>query len=221
MQTCVIIPAFNESSTITKIIEKCKKYINDILIIDDGSTDNTSVIAKNTGCTVIPHKKRTGKGASLIDGFRWAIENRFESVITLDADYQHDPDDIPKFLKESEKNIFDIIVGNRMSSPEGMPLLRLIINKFMSKVISRISGQHISDTQCGYRWISTDLLKKISLKTIHYDQESEILIEAGRAGYKIGSVDVKTIYGKGKSTIHPFTDTLRFLKLICKYICTR
>jgi glycosyltransferase involved in cell wall biosynthesis len=216
-EVCVIIPAFNEAKTIGQVVKKCREFIKNILVIDDGSIDNTGALAQKAGGFVVRHNTRMGKGASLISGFRWAIENNFKSVITLDADAQHNPEDIHRFLKKSEEG-WDMLIGNRMFNPKGMPLIRYLTNRITSRIVSRLSHQYIPDSQCGYRFISTSLLQKVLLNTIHYDQESEILIEAGRNGFRIGFVEIKTIYNGAKSTINPFLDAVRFFNLVLKYV---
>ena len=142
------------------------------------------------------------------------MENNFDAVITMDADGQHLAQDLPIFIKAAEDFNTHIVIGNRMLNAEGMPFLRVITNQFMSWLISAISKQEIPDTQCGFRLIKCEVLRKIELKTSKFETESEILIKASRMGFKIKSIPIKSVYGKEKSQINPFIDTLRFIKLI-------
>jgi len=216
MRACVIIPAYNESSHLASLICGIKGYSLEILVIDDGSSDNTFNIAKNSQVKVMLNLNNQGKGASLIKGFKYALENHFDAVITMDGDGQHLAQDLPLFIKAAEDPDAHIIIGNRMLNAMGMPFLRVVTNKFMSWLISIISKQKIPDTQCGFRLIKSEVLKKVALKTTKYETESEILIKASWMGFKIKSVLIKSVYGKEKSQINPFIDTFRFVKLISK-----
>jgi glycosyltransferase involved in cell wall biosynthesis len=217
MKVLVVIPAYNEAEHIYNLIKEVKNYHLKILVIDDGSSDDTYNIAKGLEVNVMLNLRNQGKGASLIKGFRYALENDFEAVITMDADGQHQPKDLPLFLKAAEDKDVHIVIGNRMLKAKGMPLIRVATNKFMSWFISFIGRQSIPDTQCGLRLIKRKVLERIELKTSKFETESEILIKASRMGFKIKSVPIKSIYGEEKSRINPFSDTLRFFRLIYKW----
>lgn len=217
MRALVVIPAYNEAGYILNLIKEVKNHHLEILVIDDGSSDNTFNIAKSLQVNVMLNLRNQGKGASLIKGFRYASENNFDAVITMDADGQHQPQDLPVLIKAAEDKDTHIVIGNRMADTKGMPFIRVVTNKFMSWFISGISRQYIPDTQCGFRLIKREVLNRIELKTTKFETESEILIKASRLGFKIRSVPVKSIYGKEKSRINPFFDTLRFFRLIYKW----
>ena len=134
----------------------------------------------------------------------------------MDGDGQHLPEEIPNFIRIAEHSNGSIFVGNRMSKTRNMPLLRILTNKFMSWLISQVARQKIYDTQCGFRLIKSDVLRKVSLKTSKFEIESELLIEASRLGFKIESVPIKSVYAGEKSQINPFLDTIRFIKFILK-----
>jgi len=216
MKYLVVIPAYNESRQIANLIREIKNHHLEILVIDDGSADNTFNIAKDSQVNAMLNLNNQGKGAALIKGFKYAVENNFDAVITMDADGQHLPQDLPFFIKAAEDINVSIVVGNRMLNTAGMPFIRVITNKFMSWVISLISKQDIPDSQCGLRLIKAGVLKSIELKTSKFETESEILIKASRMGFKIKSVPIKSVYGRKSSQINPFIDSLRFLRLICK-----
>lgn len=214
MKLCVIIPAFNESKAIGGIVNTIRKLGLEVLVIDDGSADNTAEIASSCGATVIKNKVNKGKGAALAMGFHYALDKAMEAVITMDGDGQHSPEDIAVFLKTIPDLNSGIIIGNRMSKNRNMPLVRVLTNKFMSRLISLIIKQEIPDTQCGFRLIKNEVLRVLDLRTCKYDTESEILIKAARSGFKINSVPINTIYRGEKSKINPLIDTIRFFKLI-------
>lgn len=206
------MPAYNESRIIGPLLENIKPLGLDIIVIDDGSTDATADIAEKKGAIVIKNETNRGKGASLKRGFEYTLKLDYESVITIDADGQHNPESIKDFIATQEKTSADIVIGNRMRNTENMPLVRIATNRFMSWLISQASKQNIPDTQCGFRLIQKDILKNITLLASRYDMESEILIEAAKKGYKIESLPIETIYQGEKSQIHPVRDTLRFIK---------
>jgi glycosyltransferase involved in cell wall biosynthesis len=216
MKTCVVIPTHNESKAIGEIIKQIRAQNLEVVVIDDGSRDNTPEIAEQYGATVLRNKDNLGKGASLIQGFGYALEKDCDAIITMDGDGQHLPEEIPFFLRLAKYSETGIFVGNRMSKPKSMPYTRLLTNKFMSWLISKVTKQKIPDTQCGFRLVKKEVLKSITLSTSKYEIESEMLIKAARHGFKIESVPIKALYGEEKSQINPFIDTLRFIRFIVK-----
>ncbi len=220
LKVCVVIPAYNESGSIVTIVKQIKEQGLDVLVIDDGSADNTGKIAQDNGAIVLKKQRNEGKGAALISGFHYALNKEFDAVITMDADGQHLPCEIPFFLERSVNLNSSFVIGNRMLRRQNMPFIRVITNKFMSWLISKITKQEIPDSQCGFRLIKCGILRKINLQTSNYDTESEILIRSSRLGFKIESVPIKTIYKKETSHINPFFDTLRFLRLIINELFT-
>jgi hypothetical protein len=162
-----------------------------------------------------------GKGQSLIRGFHYILEQGFDSVITIDADGQHDPAEITRFIGTAIASPNAIFVGNRLIQPVGMPWSRLLTNKIMSWAISLIAKQKIPDTQCGFRLIKNVLLQNLKLKTANYEIESEVLLRAARLGYTIESIPISSIYRNERSQINPCVDTVRFLRFIVRELFTR
>jgi glycosyltransferase involved in cell wall biosynthesis len=220
MKTCVIIPTYNEAKKIGKLVTEIRQQGLGIVVIDDGSRDNTSEIARNNGATVLRNDINQGKGASLIMGFNYALSNGYDAVITMDGDGQHLPEDIPFFMRLAKYSESGILIGNRMQKTKTMPTIRFLTNKFMSWLLSCLAKQDIPDTQCGFRLIKKEVLEKVALATSKYETESEILIKSSRLGFKIESVPIKTIYGAEKSQINPFIDTLRFIRLMLRELWT-
>ncbi len=216
MLSCVIIPTFNESKAIGGLIRQIHKLGHKVIIIDDGSIDETASIALDCQAEVLRNSKNLGKGASLIKGYNFAIAQGFDTLITMDGDGQHASADIPAFIERAQNSACVIIVGNRMAMTKGMPFLRILTNRFMSGFISLLTKQYIPDTQCGFRLIKKEVFTKINLSTSKYETESELLIRAAHLGFKIESIPVRTIYSGEKSQINPLVDTLRFLRLIFK-----
>ncbi len=216
MKACVVIPTYNEARAIANLVRKIKQQELEVVVIDDGSYDNTFRIAEDSGAVVLHNLNNEGKGASLIKGFSYALDKDFDAVITMDGDGQHLPEEIPYFVRLAQYSNSGIFIGNRMFKIKNMPSVRVITNKFMSWLISFVAKQRIPDTQCGFRLIKKEVLEKINLKTSKYETESEIIIKASRLGFKVESVPIKTIYNGEKSQINPVIDTLRFIKFIVR-----
>jgi glycosyltransferase involved in cell wall biosynthesis len=216
MKICILIPIHNEGEHIGKIVEGLRNKGYDVIVVDDGSTDNSGKVAREKGAHVLSHEKRMGKGKSLRDGFDYAVQSRYEGVITLDGDGQHHIDDIDQFTNKVKISRSSFIVGDRMHDPKGMPLIRFLVNRIMSFIVSLVCHQKIPDSQCGFRFIKTEVLKSIHLSSSDYEIESELLIQACKNGFKVDAVPVRTIYSNEISKINPVTDTIRFLKYIGK-----
>lgn len=216
MKICVLIPSYNESKTIGSLVSKVRSQGLDVLVIDDGSNDQTAEIAKDSGAEVLRHQQNMGKGASLKEGFAYVLKRDYEAVIIMDGDGQHSPDDLPKFIQAQNKLDADIISGDRMSVSKGMPTVRWITNKVMSYLISKICQQQIPDSQCGFRLIKRAVLKDLDLTSANYEIESEMLIAAHRKGFKIKSIPIQTIYAKEASRINPVIDTIRFFRYLIR-----
>ncbi|MCD5398068.1 glycosyltransferase family 2 protein [candidate division NPL-UPA2 bacterium] len=224
MRVGVLIPAYNEEGTIFSLIKDLlalfadrQDLVEEIIVIDDGSTDNTRREAEKAGARVVFHPENRGKGAALNTGFQYALQRGFEAVITMDGDGQHDGAEIPAFLEKAQEKEAHIIIGNRMGNVENMPQVRFWTNRTTSRVVSALAHQKIDDSQSGYRLIKKEAFQNINLVTSNFDAESEILVKASRQGYKITSVPIKTIYmDKFSSKIKPFQDTLRFIRLVVR-----
>ncbi len=213
---CVLIPAYNEARTIGGIVREIKVLGLVVYVVDDGSGDRTAIIAEAEGAVVIKHEKNMGKGASLRDGCSSILKKDFDAVIIIDGDGQHEVKSIADFIKEMEASGGDIVIGNRMLDTGQMPYIRQKTNWFMSYLISKIIGQYIPDTQCGYRLIKREVLENVRFDSSNFEIESELIIKAGWQGFKISSVPIKTVYKDEKSRINPIVDTLRFMAFILK-----
>lgn len=214
MDICLLIPAYNEERTIGQVVSKARKIIESVVVVDDGSRDATAQIARDSGALVLEHPANRGKGAALCTGFQYALARRYDAVITMDSDGQHDVDDITGFLKAFNEIGSGIIIGSRMQDISTMPAVRKCTNKLTSFVGSLLAHQKLEDSQSGFRLISSDVLRAVELQTSGYEMESELLIKASKAGFRITSVPIKTIYGQEVSKINPVVDTGRFLRLL-------
>ena len=216
MKVCVLLPSYNEEKHIDRLIKRIKNYVTDVIVVDDGSSDRTGEIASMEGAFVIRHNTNKGKGASLRDGFDYCRGLDYDAVIVMDADGQHKPEEIPKFIEVGSKNGDVIVIGNRMQDVSRMPILRRLTNQCTSFLISMFARHDVPDSQCGFRLIKRNVLKNLKLSTSNYDTESEILIEAARNNFQIISMPITTIYEGQYSNINPVVDTLRFFWLVLR-----
>ncbi len=210
----VLLPAYNVEKHLRDLVARIRLHTDNLLIVEDGSKDNTLQIIKDMNVEHIAHPQNKGKGASLNDGFAYLTSKPIDYVLTMDSDGQHAPEDIPNFIAGAKETRADIILGNRMDNPVGMPTIRYLTNRFTSWIITRMCGQRVPDSQCGFRLISKKVLESVIVESNNYDAESEILIKSARIGYRVANVPVRTIYGLEKSTISPIRDTIRFFRLI-------
>ena len=218
MKTCLLLPAYNESRTIGQIIQESAEFIREIVVIDDGSSDETAEIAATCGAVCLANATNRGKGNALRKGFAYALEQGYELVLTMDSDGQHQPADIPRFLGHFEDTHPDILIGARATQDlrTSMPLHRRMNNCFISYVGSKLCGQHVSDFQSGYRLIRAEVLRQVRLETERYEMESELLIKAGRLGFRIESLPIQTRYGNEISHIKPLREIWLFTKLFLR-----
>jgi len=215
---CALIPSYNEANTVGGITKDLKACGMTVYVIDDGSTDRTAAVAQAAGAIVISQPKNMGKGAALGEGFKRVLKDGFDATLVMDGDGQHQVKDVDKFLARMKDTGSDIIIGNRMADTASMPYIRVITNRFMSNLISRISKANIPDSQCGFRLIKKAVLEKIELESSNYETESELIIKAARAGFKIESVQIAAVYRNEKSRINPVLDTIRFVILMVKIL---
>jgi glycosyltransferase involved in cell wall biosynthesis len=213
-----VIPAYNAGPHLAAVIEKVARHVprGRIVVVDDGSTDDTRTAAAQAGARVVAHPENRGKGAAIRTGIAEAATLGVPYAILLDADGQHNPDEIPAFVARARATGADLVVGNRLGASRNMPWLRLATNHVTSGVVSLLAGRRVPDSQNGYRLIRLAHFARFPLTTSRYEIESEMIIRAGRAGGKIASVPVETIYAGEKSFINPFVDTYRFLRMVAK-----
>ena len=213
-----VIPAYCEEKHIGEVVLRTRAQLDHVLVVDDGSTDRTAAHARAAGAEVIVHPKNLGKGEAIKTGLRLWFERGFDYVIILDADGQHRPEEIDRFIAATAPPMVSkFLVGNRMNDVSHMPFLRRVVNGYMSKQISRVCGQHIPDTQCGFRMLHRQLIPDMLGGAERFDYETEMLIFASQKGHRVDSVPISTVYSDEVSSIHPVRDTLRFLKLMERY----
>ena len=213
-----VIPAYHEERHVRGVAERVCAQLDHVLVIDDGSTDATAARAREGGAEVIIHPENRGKGESIKSGLRhWLARPEIEFILLLDADGQHLPEEISRFFAAAAATEAGLFIGTRMNDVRDMPFVRRTVNRYMSRRISRLCGQEVPDTQCGYRMVHRTLAPHLLDGASRFEYETEMLIIASRQGFRIASVPISTIYSDEVSSIHPVRDTLRFLKLMRRY----
>jgi glycosyltransferase involved in cell wall biosynthesis len=213
-----LIPAYNEVARVGEVVAQVRPQVDEVIVVDDGSDDGTAAAAEKSGARVLRHEQNRGKGGAIATALDYFGRSDAEFAILLDADGQHDPVEIVKFVETAGREQADIVVGTRMGDTGAMPVVRRLTNEFTSWVTSRLARQRIPDSQCGYRLLRRNVLKDLRLSTARFETETEMLIQAARAGHRIISLPIRTIYESGHTShIHPVRDTIRFFKFVRKY----
>jgi len=217
MRIAAVIPAFNEERNIAAVVEGVHPFVTTTVVVDDGSVDNTASAADAAGAIVLRHESNVGKGAALKTGFRYLMERGYDGAVTIDADGQHDPAEIPLFIAAA-KHGYDMVIGNRMSNVSTMPFIRRFANHISSLLTSLFLGQNVPDSQNGFRYYKLSSVLSLSLNADKYDLETEVIFKVGRAGYRIGWVPTRTIYRtEARSKFNSLTDSLRFIGVLVRY----
>jgi glycosyltransferase involved in cell wall biosynthesis len=217
-KVAAVIPAYQEQVHVRDIAERTRAQLDNVLVIDDGSNDATAIRARESGAEVVVHPQNRGKGEAIKTGLAyWLERSEIEWVVLLDADGQHLPEEIGRFVAAVAATDAGLFVGTRMNDRARMPFVRRTVNGYMSRRISRLCGQEIPDTQCGFRMLHRGLLPHLLAGTSRFDYETEMLILASRQGFRIDSVPISTVYSDEVSSIRPVRDTLRFFDLLRRY----
>jgi glycosyltransferase involved in cell wall biosynthesis len=213
-----VIPAYQEARHIAEVARRTRAQLEQVLVVDDGSNDETAEQARAGGAEVILHPRNCGKGETIRTGLRHWFDAGMDYIVLLDADGQHRPEEIPRFIQAANGNPdIRIFLGSRMSDTASMPFIRRIVNRYMSGKVSRACGQRIPDTQCGFRMLHRDLIPDLLGGADRFDYETEMLLVASRKGYRIVAVPITTVYSDEISSINPVRDTLRFFALMRRY----
>jgi glycosyltransferase involved in cell wall biosynthesis len=212
MKMIALIPAHNEAPRITPVITAARQHLP-VLVVDDGSTDDTIAMARAAGADVLAQNPNQGKGAALKAGFRRALDEGCDAVLMLDADGQHDPAEIPAFLATQAAQPHDLLIGARDFSH--MPFSRRLANTLGQGLFSWALGQPIRDNQSGYRLVSRRLIEaSLQSKLGGFEFEVDMIVICTQRGWALGWVPIRTIYGAEKSHISPLKHIGRFLRLV-------
>jgi glycosyltransferase involved in cell wall biosynthesis len=200
-----LIPAYRCEATIGAVVEGFRAHLPEVLVVDDGSDDETAPRARRAGARVLERERNGGKGAAIRDGLELLLAGEVTHVLLADGDGQHDPADAPKLLEAGRAGA-DFVIGSRMAEPSAMPSYRYWTNFIGSQILSKMTGHRIEDGQSGYRLVSRRALDGLELKSRGYLIETEMLIKTAARVREFVQVPVRVIYG-GPSHYRPFRDT--------------
>ena len=219
MRVAVVIPAFNEAAMIAEVVRGALRHAQTVIVVDDGSADDTVAQLADLAVTVIENGTNLGKASSMARGFAAALAQSVDAVITLDADGQHRPEDIPRLIAAANAYPGDIVIAARLRGRDRMPRLRRFGNWQADFWIAWAAGYPIRDTQCGYRLYPAALLERLKVRSGRANSfvfESEVLIEAARLGCYARCISIDTIYGQSPRGSHyrAAADTMRIIRMV-------
>ncbi|HWC74287.1 MAG TPA: glycosyltransferase family 2 protein [Gemmatimonadales bacterium] len=213
----VVIPAFQAAATIGDVVARVRAAAPgaSIVVVNDGSNDGSySSLAE----TVLVHDKNLGKGAALRDGITAAVGAGASIVVTLDADGQHPPEEIPRLIRPITERRSDLVLGARQRNG-GMPLPRRFTNWLSASLATRIGGQRVQDAQTGFRAFTRAVAERVQPGGDRYEYEANFLLEALRAGFRVTSVEVPTIYGaSARSHFRSWSDSWRMARAFARHL---
>jgi glycosyltransferase involved in cell wall biosynthesis len=207
-----VIPCLNEATSIGPLVTAIRARVPTVFVVNDGSSDATADQAQHAGAFLLNHSATMGKGMALRTGWGRARAAGFQWALTMDGDGQHSPDDIPAFFARADAQPVSMVVGNRMGTATGMPPVRRWVNRWMSYQLSKLTGRYLPDSQCGFRLINLADWARLPVGSAHFEIESDIIFQFALAGLAIDFVPIQVIYKTEQSKIHPWHDTVRWIK---------
>jgi glycosyltransferase involved in cell wall biosynthesis len=217
MRIAAAIPAFQAGASVGDVIRRTRDVLPEVLVVDDGSSDATAEAARAAGAELVAHPVNRGKGAALVTAFRTLFARGCDAVVTLDADGQHLPEEIPKLL-EAARGGADLVLGTRDHLFAEMVAARRVANRLSSWAISWAAGQSLSDVQTGFRLYTRRLVEATGFPETRFDAESAVVVRAGRRGFRIVTVPVRLGFADGRTTSHyrPLVDSLRIARSVMR-----
>lgn len=204
-----LIPAYNCADRLGRVVRGIRRYVPDVLVVDDGSSDGTAAVARGAGAWVVAHETNRGKGPAIRSGLAVLLGQPYSHVLMLDADGQHDPEDAPGFLEAADEA--DFVLGNRLCDWEAIPAKRFWTNFIGSRALQLMTGFPLEDSQCGYRLVSAAHLRRMGLVGNRYSVDTEILVRAGKLQARFAHVPVRVIYEGAVSHYRPVFDTVHIV----------
>jgi glycosyltransferase involved in cell wall biosynthesis len=211
------IPAFQAAASVADVVRRTRAVIEEVLVVDDGSTDGTGDAARGAGADVVAHPANRGKGAALVTAFRTLFGRGCDAVVTVDADGQHLPEEIPRLL-EAARGGADLVLGTRDHLFAEMVAARRVANRLSSWAISWAAGQRLSDVQTGFRLYTRRVVEATGFPETRFDAESAVVVRASRRGFRIVTVPVRLGFADGRTTSHyrPLVDSLRIARSVMR-----
>ena len=217
---CVLIPAYNAEQTLGSVLEKVRPLGMDTIVVNDGSGDETKRVALEYGALLLEHSSNLGKGTALRTGFQYVLQKGYQVLITLDADGQHDPSEIPSLLRIFQSVKPDILIASRAGEFGQMTFLRRFWNRLAARAVARLCHSDITDSQSGFRLIRTEILREIPLLTSGYETELELLLKACKKDFNVLSVPLihPKVDGTAFSHFKPVADTWKGCKVFLRIL---
>ena len=220
LRVVAVIAAFNEGANIREVVLGTRPHVDAVIVVDDGSTDDTAAAAEAAGAEVVRHVGNRGKGVAVRSGLAAVRGRGFSHVLLMDGDLQHRPADVPRLLEAAAAGDADVIVGARSFDRAQMPASRYWSNVIGSWALGGLVGVSIRDTQSGFRLIRLAALEALTLTSTGYEIETEMLIRLARRGAVVREVPVALAYDGAPSKLRPVRDTTRtcFLALYYRFL---
>lgn len=222
MKICALIPAFDEADNIAQVVNATQEYVETVVVIDDGSQDSTGELATDAGALCVRCETHQGKGYAMRKGISHIPPRGYTHVLFLDGDGQHRPEDIPKLIRAADETGAGMVIGTRQFDRQRMPTSRYLSNTIGSIVASWLVGKKITDSQCGFRLVRLDELRRLHLTAKKYEFEMEVLIKMSLLGSSLVCAPVSVVYehGQARSKMQPVRDTVRicFASLFYRFL---
>ena len=218
LRVAIVIPAYQAAATLASVMAGTRT-VAPVYVVDDGSTDGTGDVGRAGGATVLTHATNRGKGAALATGIAAALAVGADIIVTLDADGQHPPTEIPRLLAPIADGGADLVLGARERNG-AMPFGRRVTNWLSARLATRIAGQGVTDAQTGFRAFTRGLAERVRPAGDRYDYETAFLLDACDAGYRVTCVAIPTIYAGAQSHFRPWADTWRVVRVFARRILT-
>ena len=220
MKVALLIPAHNVGEQITAVLQGARKWLTDVLVVDDGSTDDTLEMVRRQGVPALSYQPNRGKGYALKQGFNALLNLKPAAIVTMDGDGQHDPEWLPLFVEAYRRGAGEVIIGSRMGNRAAIPRIRYYPNLVGTYCLSWATGQYVPDSQSGFRLYGSEGLKGLDLKADGFALETELLIRLAKRGARIAAIPIPAIYnsrGPG-SHFRPVADTYEISLMVLRSI---
>lgn len=213
-----IIPAYNAAKTIGQLVRRSKKFVDKVIVVDDGSVDETASVAKSAGASVVVRLERNaGKASAIRRGVAEALKKKVDTLVLLDADLQHTPEEIPRLVRPVALDKCDICIGSRfLGDHKAMPIHRRLTNRMTTLATNAFTSHQLTDVQCGFRALGKRAVSVLDFEGDRYTIETNMVLEARDKGLRICEVPITTVYGNEVSYIRSGRHTLALAKLFAR-----